>query len=211
MATTQSMRFIGYARVSTRDQETDLQLDALRAAGVTHVYQEKASSVGHRPELERCLSSIRAGDTFVVYKLDRVARSLTDLLAIIDRIRDVGANIRSLNEPLDTSSPMGVFVLQILGAVAQLERGIIRERVIAGQVAAISRGKAHGRPATLSADDEACVWSRWTLGEKNKEALARSFGVGRSVIDRVIRLRLNPEDPRYGPKRPVLGPLLAAA
>ena len=129
MAGSQSTRFVGYARVSTREQETDLQLDALRSAGVTDVFQEKASSVGHRPELERCLDSLAAGDTFVVYKLDRVARSLTDLLSIIDRIRDAGAHIRSLNEPLDTSSPMGIFVLQILGAVAQLERGIIRERV----------------------------------------------------------------------------------
>ena len=210
MAGSQSTRFVGYARVSTRDQETDLQLDALRSAGVTDVFQEKASSVGHRPELERCLDSLSAGDTFVVYKLDRVARSLTDQLSIIDRIRDAGAHIRSLNEPLDTSSPMGIFVLQILGAVAQLERGIIRERVIAGQVAAISRGKAHGRPATLSSLDEAAVWDRWSRGEKNKEALARSFGVGRSVVDRVIRLRMNPNDSRYGPKRPVLGPLLAA-
>ena len=168
MAGSQSTRFVGYARVSTRDQETDLQLDALRSAGVTDVFQEKASSVGHRPELERCLDSLSAGDTFVVYKLDRVARSLTDLLSIIDRIRDAGAHIRSLNEPLDTSSPMGIFVLQILGAVAQLERGIIRERVIAGQVAAISRGKAHGRPATLSSLDEAAVWDRWSRGEKTK-------------------------------------------
>ncbi|UEG45276.1 recombinase family protein [Paracidovorax citrulli] len=201
---------IGYARVSTREQENRMQLDALKAVGVQKVYQEKASSIGQRPELQRCLKSLRAGDVLVVYKLDRVARSLVDLLAILDRIKAAGAQVRSLNEPLDTTTPMGMFMIQVLGAVAQLERGIIRERVIAGQVAAISRGKRHGRPPTLAEDQEAAVWRAWQAGENNKARLARAFGVERHVVDRVIRLRLNPQDSRYGPRRPVLGPLLQA-
>lgn len=127
---------VGYARVSSRLQETDLQLDALRQFGVVKIYQEKASSIGMRPALQECLKSLCAGDVLVVYKLDRVARSLKDLLQILDRIMSTGAGIRSLTEPLDTSSHMGMFVLQILGAVAQLERSMIRERAIAGQVAA---------------------------------------------------------------------------
>ena len=201
---------IGYARVSTRDQETLMQLDALKRVGVTKIYQEKASSIGHRPELQRCLKSLRPGDVFVVYKLDRVARSLVDLLSILDRIKTAGAKVRSLNEPLDTTTPMGTFMIQMLGAVAQLERGIIRERVIAGQVAAISRGQRHGRPPTLSPDQELEVWQTWQAGENNKARLARAFGVERHVVDRVIRLRLDPQDRRYGPRRPVLGPLLQA-
>lgn len=188
-----------------------MQLDALRAAGVGRMFEEKASSVGMRPELTKCLASLQSGDVFVVYKIDRVARSLVDLLSIVDRIRAVGAEIRSLNEPLDTTTPMGIFVLQMLGAVAQLERGIIRQRVIAGQVSAIARGRRHGRPPTLSDAQEQDVWDRWCAGQTNKEQLARDFEVRRSVIDRVIRLRINPNDPRYGPKRPVLGPLLASS
>ena len=140
---------IGYARVSTRDQETHLQLDALRRAGVDVIYQEKASSVGARPELQRCLAALQPGDVLVVYKMDRIARSLLDLLMILDRIKSQGAAVRSLTEPLDTAGPLGTFMVQVLGAFAQLERGIIRERVVAGQVAAIKRGRVFGRPKKL--------------------------------------------------------------
>lgn len=194
---------IGYARVSTREQETRMQLDALASVGVTKVYQEQASSVGDRPELQRCLASLRPGDVMVVYKLDRVARSLTDLLSILDRIKQAGAKVRSLNEPLDTTSPIGIFVVQVLGAVAQLERGIIRERVIAGQVAAISRGQRHGRPRTLSKAQEGEVCSLVAAGVSQAE-IARQLQVSRAVVDRVM----NPWRPRYAPQRPVLGPLL---
>ncbi len=194
---------IGYARVSTRDQETLMQLDALKRAGVSKIYQEKASSIGHRPELQRCLKALRPGDVFVVYKLDRVARSLVDLLSILDRIKTAGAKVRSLNEPLDTTTPMGTFMIQMLGAVAQLERGIIRERVIAGQVAAISRGQSHGRPRTLSADQQEQVLELVAQGVTQAQ-IARQLRVSRAVVDRVM----NPWRPRYAPHRPVLGPLL---
>lgn len=199
------MALIGYARVSTRDQENRMQLDALKAVGVTVVYQEKASSVGQRPELQRCLRDLRKGDVLVVYKLDRVARSLVDLLSILDKIKLSGAEVRSLNEPLDTTSPMGIFMLQVLGAVAQLERGIIRERVIAGQVAAISRGQKHGRPRRLS-EVQISVAKGLDAEGKNQAEIARQFGVSRGAVDRA----LNPWRPRYAPRRPVLGPLLEA-
>ncbi|GKS96156.1 recombinase family protein [Acidovorax sp. SUPP2825] len=199
------MRLIGYARVSTREQETRMQLDALAAAGVGTIYEEKASSIGQRYELQRCLKSLTRGDVLVVYKLDRVARSLVDLLSILDRIKLAGAEVRSLNEPLDTTSPMGVFMLQVLGAVAQLERGIIRERVIAGQVAAISRGQRHGRPRTLTMEQEAEVRRLVLLGATQAE-IARQLQVSRAVVDRVM----NPWRTRYAPQRPVLGPLLNA-
>lgn len=180
------MRHIGYARVSTREQETHLQIDALRAAGVSVVYQEKTSSVGSRPELQKCLAHLRPGDVLVVYKIDRIARSLSDLLAILERIRLSGALVRSLTEPLDTTSAMGAFVIQILGAVAQLERGIIRERSIAGQRAAVARGAIVGRRRALSVGDEAEAVSLYLTGLHTFNTLALRFGVSVSVIKRAV-------------------------
>src|SRR3990167_1609915 len=127
-----------------------MQLDALRAAGCRSIVQDKASGVGHRRELQALLLRFRPGDILVVWKLDRIARSLTDLLGIVALVRERRASIRSLTEPIDTSNPIGEFTLQVLGAVAQLERSMIRERVIAGQVAAMRRGVViGGRPRKL--------------------------------------------------------------
>lgn len=162
---------IGYARVSTREQETHLQLDALRAVGVIKIFEEKTSSVGKRPELQKVLASLCAGDVLVVYKMDRIARSLKDLLGILDRVAAAGASIRSLTEPLDTTGPIGMFMVQVLGAVAQLERSMIRERAIAGQVAARMRGVTWGgKPLVITEDDldkimemYASGWYTWAL------------------------------------------------
>lgn len=171
---------VGYARVSTIDQDTALQLDALKAARVRVVYQDKGSGVGARPELQRAISRLRRGDTLVVWKLDRIARSLSDLLSIIGRLRDAGASIRSLTEPVDTSSPIGEFTLQVLGAVAQLERSMIRERVMAGQAAAMARGKRWGPPRTLAAADERRLVKLWRSGYTVSD-LAKKFGVSYGV------------------------------
>lgn len=209
MAEPNFTRLLGYARVSTKDQENRMQIDALHAAGVTNIRHEKCSSVGARPELRKLLDGLREGDVLVVYKMDRIARSLKDLLSILERIKQARAAIRSLTEPLDTTSPVGLFIVQILGAVAQLERSIIRERVIAGQVAAITRGQRHGRPCSLSKEQEKQIISAWSSGQQNKADLARKLGVTWSVVDRVVRLHLNPLDPKYGPRRPVLGHYLA--
>lgn len=201
---TENGKNIGYARVSTKDQETHLQIDALHRAGVTEIHQEKASSVGARPELEKCLNSLRAGDILVVYKMDRVARSLSDLLSILERITQAGAFIRSLTEPLDTSSPMGMFMVQVLGAVAQLERSIIRDRTVAGQVSAIKRGVKFGRPKLLSPEREAELLALVDSGVNQSEA-SRQFGVSLIVVRRLI-------DERNGFKNtgryPVLGQYL---
>lgn len=175
----------GYARVSTRDQETHLQLDALASAGVLDVRQEKASSVGARPELQRLLRELKPGDSVVVYKLDRMARSLADLLNILDKIKQAGATIRSITEPIDTSGPYGLFMLQVLGAVAQLERSIIRERSIAGQVAFVQRGGKFGRPKKLTGDQEKAVLEMRKNGV-TLAAIAAHFGVSLIVIRRII-------------------------
>lgn len=174
----------GYARVSTRHQETSLQLDALHAAGITNIHQEKASSVGNRPQLEALIAKLQPGDVLVFYKLDRVARSLRDLLGIIEQVEAAGACIRSLTEPLDTTTPMGSFVLQILGAVAQLERSIIRQRSIAGQVAAHKRGVKFGRPLALTPEQEAEARAMLEAGQ-TRAAVVRHFQVTRIVIERI--------------------------
>lgn len=179
------MALVGYARVSTKDQETHLQLDALAKAGVVRVWQEKASSVGTRPELRKCLAALRPGDVLVVYKMDRVARSLSDLLGILDSIKSAGADIRSLTEPLDTSGPIGTFMVQVLGAVAQLERSIIRQRTVAGQVAAIKRGVEFGRPKLLTPEQELQVLSM-VDGGASKSATSRHFGVSLIVVRRIV-------------------------
>lgn len=200
---------IGYARVSTLDQDTRLQMDALSAAGVGTVYSEKGSSTGARPELQRCLASLKEGDVLVVWKLDRIARSLGDLLGILARLKAKKIGLRSLTEPIDTSSAIGEFMVQVLGAVAQLEKAMIRERVIAGQVAAIVRGASHGRPKMLNPEQISTVLDMRRSG-MTKPAIAKLFNVSRGVVDRIVAQADNPTQGRYAPQRHVLGPLLEA-
>ncbi len=149
------MALIGYARVSTEDQNTAAQLDALRAAGCAELFEEKASGASRgRPELARALARVRRGDTLVIWKLDRLARSLAHLLEVIEDLRDRGAHFRCLTSPIDTASPHGTLVLQMLGAVAEYERSLVRERTKAGLRAARARGRVGGNPR-LKAGDKA--------------------------------------------------------
>lgn len=203
MANSESIRLVGYARVSTRDQETRMQIDALLAAGAVDIRQEKCSSVGARPELRRLLSELKRGDVLLVYKMDRIARSLKDLLEILDSLNKVGATIRSLTEPLDTSGPIGTFMVQVLGAVAQLERSIIRERSIAGQIAAYKRGvklgrKKHATPPEVVDQmraDRASGGYTW-------EALGVKYGKHASTVKRLVTGKT------CRPVMPVLGSLI---
>ncbi len=138
---------IGYARVSTEEQNTGAQLDALRAAGCTEIFEERASGGDRaRPVLARALARVGPGDTLVVARIDRLARSLAHLLAVIEGLRARGAYFRSLGDPIDTSSPQGVFTLQVLGAAAEFERALIRERTRSGLAAARARGRVGGNP-----------------------------------------------------------------
>lgn len=180
--------FIGYARVSTQDQDTALQIDALKKAGCQKIYEEKASGATRRgrAELARCLASLGKGDVLVVYKIDRIARSLFDLLDILGQLERVGATIKSITEPLDTTNSMGVFVIQILGAVAQLERSMIRERSIAGQQAARARGRTPGRARSLSDDEESALVSEYLQGGATFKGLALKYGVTESTAKRAV-------------------------
>ena len=178
---------IGYARVSTQDQDNAMQLDALAKLGCQVVYEEKGSGSTRkgRKELARCLASLRKGDTLCVYKIDRIARSLFDLLDILHHLEKVGAAIKSVTEPLDTTNPMGVFMIQVLGAVAQLERSMIRERSMAGQRAARARGRVPGRLRSLG-DFESKAVADYLSGDCTYAGLALKYGVSVSAIKRAV-------------------------
>ena len=188
--------FVGYARVSTQDQDTALQLDALKRLGCDVVFEEKASGASRRGrrELARCLASLKRGDVLVVYKIDRIARSLFDLLEILRQLESVGASIKSVTEPLDTTNSMGIFMIQILGAVAQLERSMIRERSIAGQKAARERGRVPGRSRALSPEDEACLVQEYLTGLTTYQAVGRKYGVSQEVAKRAVYRATKPAE-----------------
>lgn len=178
---------LGYARVSRTEQDTQLQLDALERAGVAKIFQEKKAGAGvRRLELERMLEQLRAGDVVVVYKLDRLARSLIDLLHILAKIEKHGAAFRSLTETIDTGTPAGRMMMQLLGAFAEFERGMIRERSMAGQRAAMERGKHCGRPAALTHAEGRKAAELIDKGKTSLSALARAHGVHLSSIKRAI-------------------------
>jgi DNA invertase Pin-like site-specific DNA recombinase len=149
-------RLIGYARVSTEDQATDAQIDELKAAGCEIIRQELGSGASRaRPVLSRLLREIRKGEVLVVVRLDRLARSVSHLLEVIEELEAKGAHFRSLRDPIDTSTPQGMFSLQVLGAVAQLERSLISERTKAGIRAAKKKGKRPGNPGLREGRPEA--------------------------------------------------------
>jgi DNA invertase Pin-like site-specific DNA recombinase len=150
------MTRIGYARVSTEEQTTAGQLDELTAAGCTKLFTEQASGADRaRPELARAIAACRAGDVLVVVRLDRLARSVRHLLEVIEQLREQGAGFRSLADPIDTTTPQGVFALQVLGAVAELERQLIAARTRAGIKAAVARGARPGNPGVRARDPDA--------------------------------------------------------
>lgn len=149
-------RLIGYARVSTDDQHTEAQAQELNAAGCSEIVTEHGSGASrNRPALARLLREIRAGDVLVVVRLDRLARSVSHLLDVIEHLGKRKAHFRSLRDPIDTSTPQGMFSLQVLGAVAQLERALISERTKAGVQAAKTRGRLPGNPGLRSRKPEA--------------------------------------------------------
>jgi len=143
--TSRTSRLIGYPRVSTEDQGTDPQRDELRAAGCVIMHEEDASGADRsRPVLAQLLRHIRHDETLVVARLDRLARSVSHLVAVIEQLEAKGAHFRSLHDPIDTATPQGMFSLQVLGAVAQLERALIAERTKAGLQAVRRRGRVGG-------------------------------------------------------------------
>lgn len=142
---------IGYARVSTTDQTTALQIDALKQAGCTRIFEDTISgSTTKRPQLDRCLKALKPGDVLVVWKLDRLGRGLAHLISLIDTLRARSIGFRSLSEAIDTTSAQGKLVFHMMGALAEFERSLIAERTSAGRTAAKARGVRFGRKPKLT-------------------------------------------------------------
>lgn len=186
---------IGYARVSTQEQNLDLQVEALKRAGVspTVIYTEKVSGVSaKRPVRDLAVRQCREGDTFVVWRLDRVGRSAVDLLQFVQMLDDEGIKFKSLQDSaIDTTTPMGKLVLSVMAAVAQLERDIIQERTKAGVAAAKARGVKFGQPPIITAKHEVEIERMLGEGMSVKD-IAEHYDVVQQTIRRRFPLaRLN--------------------
>lgn len=178
---------IGYARVSTDDQNLDLQDRALREAGVEQVFTDQVSgAIQSRPGLDAALAALRKGDTLVVWRLDRLGRSLPHLISVVADLGQRGVGFQSLNDGLDTTSAQGRFVFHMMGALAEFERALISERTRAGVQAAKARGVRLGRRPTLTAAQVQHAKSLIAAGE-SPSAVAHTFRVGRSTLYRSLR------------------------
>ena len=178
---------IGYARVSTDDQDTSVQEAALQQAGCERLYTEKASGGRwDRPELHRALEQLRPGDVMVVWKLDRLSRSLKDLLHVMDRIELAKAGFRSITEAIDTTTPAGRMMMQMLGAFAEFERAMTRERTRAGLGVARQKGRIGGRRSKLNQEQKEEARRMVASGEKSAADVARLFNVHPSTISRLL-------------------------
>ena len=181
------MPLIGYARVSTEDQTPLPQVQELRAAGCAEILEEQASGGSRtRPILARLMDQLRSGDTLVVVRIDRLARSLSHLLEVIERLEAKGAHFRSLQDPIDTASPQGKFTLQVLGAAAEFERALIRERTKAGLRSARAEGRVGGNPGLKARDAGAIRKARAARVESHFQKLN---GTAAEWVPDVRRLR----------------------
>lgn len=177
---------IGYMRVSSADerQSVDLQRDALLAAGIDerHLHQDRASGArDDRPGLKACLADLRSGDVLVVWKLDRLGRSLSHLIRIVEALKERGVAFRSLTEAIDTTTAHGEFLFNLFGSLAQYERALIRERITAGLAAARRRGRKGGRPPSIDSETVEQIIAALD-GGASKASVCRTFRVPRSTL-----------------------------
>ena len=176
---------IGYARVSTQDQNLDLQNDALKAAGCENIYTDKMSGTKkNRPGLEEILGFIRKGDTLVVWRLDRLGRSLKHLIQVLNKLDERGVYFKSIQESLDTSTPGGKLIFHVFGALAEFERDIIRERTMAGLAAARARGRKGGRPRKLT--KKQIAMAKKLMGDQSIpiDEICKTMGVSKATLYR---------------------------
>lgn len=179
---------LGYARVSKGDEQTNtLQTKALRAVGCRRLFEEAASGGRwDRPELHRLLDQLRDGDTVVVWKLDRLSRSLKDVLHIMERIAKVGAGFRSVTENIDTNTPAGRMMMQMVGAFAEFERAMIRERTSAGLAAARAEGRIGGRRKKLDLAKRREIAESVIAGRKTGAEMARLYNISAPTVSRIV-------------------------
>ena len=181
---------VGYARVSTASQNLDGQTDALARAGCEKVFTDTASGkLTERPELAVCLGYLRAGDTLVVWRLDRLGRSLRHLVETVNALAERGVAFRSLHEGIDTTTSTGRLIFHIFAALAEFERELIAERSAVGRSAARVRGRLGGRPGKLSPEQITLARARYEGREGTVAEIAKAFGVGRGTIYRAVQPR----------------------
>jgi DNA invertase Pin-like site-specific DNA recombinase len=174
---------IGYARVSTDDQNLDLQRDALRQAGCDKIYTDRQSGASaERAGLTTALEVVRSGDTLVVWRLDRLGRSLKDLIRLVERLEQRGVGLKSLQENLDTTTSGGRLVFHLFGALAEFERNLIRERTQAGLSAARARGRQGGRPKMLDAEKRQLARRLYHEREHSVAEICRLMGISKSTL-----------------------------
>ncbi|MBT1171211.1 recombinase family protein [Bifidobacterium sp. SO4] len=177
----------GYARVSTNGQTADLQRDALDKAGCDRLFVDVASGAkAHRPELDRMMELLREGDVVVVWRLDRLGRSVQNLVELMNRFQQMGVGFVSLNEAIDTTTPGGILVFNIFAALAQFERDLIRERTNAGLEAARARGRKGGRPTKLDGRQVREIRRLYESRTVTVNQIAAMMGVGRATIYRAL-------------------------
>ena len=182
-----TVQVIGYARVSTKEQDLSLQLDALSKYGCDRIFTDKISGVKERQGLTDALGYLRDGDTLVVWKLDRLCRSLPDLIKISEQIRTTGAQLVSITESIDTSTPAGRLYFNILGALGQMERELIQERVKAGLAAARRRGKVPGKPRV--SEEKLELARRELSAGRTYPEVARILGVHPQTLYRLVPVK----------------------
>ena len=179
---------IGYARVSTDDQNLDLQKDALTSAGCERIIEDKISGAkADRPGLKAAIDYARAGDTLVVWRLVRLSRSLKDLIELVSVLNSKGIDLKSLHESIDTSTSSGKLIFHIFGALAEFERNLIRERTNAGLSAARARGRKGGRPKTLDEDQRALAVKLYNEKQHSVVQICKMLGISKPTFYKYIR------------------------
>jgi len=179
---------LGYTRVSKGEQQNSaLQRKALKEAKVERIFDEKASGARwNLPELQRLMDQLRPGDVVVVWKLDRLSRSLKDLLILMERIDKAGAGFRSLTEAIDTTTPAGRMMMQMVGSFAEFEREMIRERTLAGLKAARAKGRTGGRPPKLTKQQRQDIADNVLSGRNSGADMARLYNISEATVSRIV-------------------------